>query len=441
MTVAMTDHTERAKFLVHLRQSGILTDADFVKVASRISASVQSGRETAQYFLDAGLLTRYQADRLLAGKAEGFRLGPYTILEPLGPNGFGKAYKARHSAMHRNVVIQVLPNTPASDTTTRTMFEEETRRAGKLAHPHLVTVLDATILGDRPYFVMEYVEGSTLDTIVKNYGPAPIARGCEFIRQAALGLHHAHERGMAHGELKPANIIVGNAGGNAGPAMVKVLNVGLRQLALFAARTGDLHAAAEAAEYLAPEQLTEPGRADVASDLYALGCILYYLLSGRPPRPIASGVLMHQMSDAVPLEALRPDVPAPVAALVHALMIHDPLCRPISALEVANQLFPYSESGVASSSVDFALPHHAGGNGAISTDSSPFADLHFEASSGYTREEIDLSTEASSRTARRGGSYRKTRGDGLSMWVIALAVVMLAVVVGALVLVLRVVSL
>jgi serine/threonine-protein kinase len=291
--------------------------------------------------------------------------------------------------MNRLVVVEILPPGQSRSATARAEFHQEARAAARLAHPNLVTILDADEVAERLYLVLEYVDGATLDEVVRDQGPLPVARACEFIRQAALGLAHAHEKGMAHGGLSPAALAVGRPGGK-GPAdkpTVKVLNVGLTRLALFAARTGDLNAAAAAAEYLSPEQFTAPTLADPGCDLYALGCILYFLLTGQPPRPVGSptdGPLLHQLGDVVPAESLRNDIPPGVAALVRGLMAKDPAVRPRTAADVAGWLAPFAESGLESSHIDFSLPPAAGGpgsggigflSGLYAPPESPFADL------------------------------------------------------------------
>jgi serine/threonine protein kinase len=227
-------------------------------------------------------------------------------------------------------------------------------------------------------------------------------------------LAHAHEKGAAHGGLSPAAVFVVRT---AGTPLVKVLNVGLRKLALFAAKTGDLNAAAAAAEYLAPEQLTGPGRADPACDLYALGCTLYFLLTGHPPRPATGDSLLHQLVDVVPVERLRPDVPPALAEIVRVLMAKDPAGRPRSMAEVAAWLAPFSETGAGSSNVEFSLPPPA------PADSSPFAGLDDDGPFQTTLGEGDA-TPISIRVPRR-----LTTGGG-SITMVGLLLLAAAIIAG-----------
>jgi serine/threonine-protein kinase len=377
MIATQSAHLDRADFLAALRRSELLAADEYDRAVAGLPRDARTAKQAAAHLVRGGRLTRFQADRLLAGKADGFHLGQYLILEPLGAGKVGRVYKARHRTMNRLVAVEVLAQAFSKSRAAREEFHKEARGAARLAHPNLVTVLDANEAGDRPYLVLEYVDGATLEAVVRSAGPLPVPQACEFARQAALGLAHAHEKGQPHGGLSPAAVLVGRPGGK-GPAekpTVKVLNVGLTRLALFAAETGNLHGAADAAEYLAPEQLADPTRADPPADLYALGCTLYYLLAGHPPRPAhpaADGPLLHQLGPAVPVEDVRPDVPPGVADLVARLMHPAPARRPASAAEVAAWLAPFAGAG---SSADFALPAAAV---VEPEEPSPFADLELD---------------------------------------------------------------
>jgi len=434
-----SDQLDLEEFLAAVRRSRLLTETELERAAAGLPADTRTGRQAAGHLVRVGALTRFQADRLLAGKADGFHLGPYVILEPLGQGKMGRAYTARHRTMNRLVAVEILPPDQSRTAADREAFHREARAAARLAHPNLVTVLDADEVGDRLYLVLEYVDGASLDEVVRAQGPLPVARACEYARQAALGLAHAHEKGMPHGGLSPAAVLVGRPGGKgpAGKPTVKVLNVGLTRLALFAAKTGDLHAAAAAAEYLAPEQLTAADRADPACDLYALGCILYFSLTGRPPRPagVAAGLLLHQLGEATPVEHLRPDVPPGVAALVRGLMAKDPAARPRSAAEVVGHLTPFAESSLDSSHVDFALPPAAGpgssgGAGFLSglhaPDGNPFADL----------DAAPAAAEGPDSAPPEGRALRRAAG-GPGLGVIALAAAIILAVGTAVAVVLR----
>jgi serine/threonine-protein kinase len=245
------------------------------------------------------------------------------ILEPIARGPDGRVYKALHRAMNRSVAVRVLPADQARDPAA---LLAEARSAARLAHPNVVTLLDAGEYSGRSVLVLEHVEGETADAAIRRSGPLVVSRACEVVRQAALGLQHAHEKGVCHGALTPGCLRVGRAA-------VKVADFGLGR--------------AGGADYLAPELFDPTAPPTPRSDLYALGGVLYHLLTGRTPFPAvadADKLRHHRESDPVPVEVLRPEVPAAVAALVRELLSKDPAARPASAGEVAARLDPFGES-------------------------------------------------------------------------------------------------
>src|SRR5262249_3247528 len=150
-------------------------------------------------------------------------------------------------------------------------FRREVRAAARLSHPNIVTAHDADQAGDTHFLVMEYVAGTSLDRELRRRGPFPVAEACDLIRQAALGLQHAHERGMVHRDVKPANLLLTPAG------QVKVLDFGLAHVA-GAAGDESLPSATVVGtpDYLAPEQARDPRHGDVRADVYSLGCTLHH---------------------------------------------------------------------------------------------------------------------------------------------------------------------
>jgi serine/threonine-protein kinase len=358
MILSPTAKTDRTTFLATLRRSNLLTAEELDGIVWPDDAS--TAKQAASYLVQTGALTRFQAERLLIGKADGFHIGQYVILEPLRSGKVGQVFKALHRGMNRLVTVELLSPT-LSRSTVRHEFLHEIRRAARLTHPNLITILDANEAQNRLYFVLEYVDGLTIDSIIRSQGPFIAKQACEYARQAALGLAHAHSKGIVHGALSPASLLLGRLGGKGAAEryVVKVLNVGLSRLALYTAETGDLQAAATAAEYLAPEQLLKPDKVDARTDLYALGCTLYFLLTGAPPRALnknVDGPLLHQFGKVIPIEDLQPNIPVPLAALVRHLMEPDPVRRPDSAAEVASRLAVFSDSDGHGSSVEFSLP-------------------------------------------------------------------------------------
>jgi serine/threonine protein kinase len=272
------------------------------------------------------------AELLLPGGAEGrTTLGQYRLLGRLGAGGMSRVYKAEHLLMKRVVALKVLSPHLVQDPASQVRFRQEAQAAGRLCHPNIVTAHDAAEVDGVPFLVMEYVDGLDLDQLVGAQGPLPVALACECIRQAALGLQHAHERGFVHGDIKPSNLLLEH-GGLSGPR-VKLLDLGLARLAGVPLTDPDTPAEScfvGTPDYMAPEQSQNGHTADIRSDLYSLGCTFYYLLTGQVPYPghtAAEKLLRHQL-DPVPSPAeRRPDIPPQVASVIACLMAKDPAGR------------------------------------------------------------------------------------------------------------------
>jgi serine/threonine protein kinase len=263
----------------------------------------------------------------------------YRLQGFLAAGGMGMVFKAEHRLMRRPVALKVihphLLNRPAAVE----RFHREVRAAARLAHPNIVTALDAEQAGAVHFLVMEYVEGETLDRIVDRRGPLPVTEACACVWQAALGLQHAHEQGMVHRDLKPSNLIVTRAG------QVKILDFGLAQLVqeCQAGLTPE-GAVVGTPGYLAPEQARDPGAVDIRADLYSLGCTLYHLLAGRPPflgGGVVQQLLAHQDRTPRPLSSFRGDLPETLIGIVQRLLAKDPAARFQSPAQLAQALKPF----------------------------------------------------------------------------------------------------
>jgi serine/threonine-protein kinase len=327
--------------------------------------------------LAAGLLTRYQAGQVLAGKAGRLRLGPCRILDRLGVGGMGQVYKAEHILMHRVVALKIvarLPRRAKGDRATPppegessrreliARFRREVRSAARMSHPNVVTAYDAGAARGFLYLVMEYVEGTDLGRFVAENGPLPVPLACEAVRQAALALQYAHDRGLVHRDIKPDNLLLtwpgagdppavgslpslpdGTSG--EGAALVKLLDLGL---ALPAQLPAGRVEPAGTPDYMAPEQAHPGGPLDGRSDLYSLGCTFYYLLTGRVPYPGGSWtekLLRHGLERPRAVTDLRPEVPPTVAAVVERLMAKQPEERYPGPAVVASVLWGLAERG------------------------------------------------------------------------------------------------
>jgi WD40 repeat protein/serine/threonine protein kinase len=330
---------EPKPLLVQLRESGLL-EAEQLKVLSSLPESRQSDpRPLAKLVLQRGWLTLHQINQIANGRGKELFIGPYLLLERLGEGGMGQVFKARHRHMGREVALKVIRKEKLASPDAVKRFYAEVRAAAHLSHPNIVLAYDAGEAAGTHFLSMEYVDGMDLARLVKEQGALPVGHACDYIRQAALGLAHAHDRGLVHRDIKPHNLLLTRQGG-----VVKVLDMGLARLqggldkerAL--TQTG---AVIGTPDYLAPEQAIDSKHADARSDLYSLGCTLYFLLAGRAPftaESLTQLLLQHQMEEASPLQRLRADVPPGVAGVVRRLMAKRPEERYQSAAELAAAL-------------------------------------------------------------------------------------------------------
>ncbi|MCI0700696.1 MAG: serine/threonine protein kinase, partial [Planctomycetia bacterium] len=259
---------------------------------------------------------------------DGFRLGQYVILERLGSSALGRVFKAKHRTMNRAVAIKVLASALTSTHSARQDFQREVRAAGKLTHPNIITAYDANEYNNRFYLVMEFVDGTSLDELIRAHGPLPIVEACEVIRQLSAGLHYAHKQGMVHHDLSPDNILIARPSSSV-PLVAKIAEFGIAKLA------------PGSPDYAAPELPNAPRATAHLADLYSLGCVFYFLFTGRPPfvgGTAEEKARKHMWDEPQRIEELRSDVPQAVSAVVHRLLAKYPDDRFASAAELLSQL-------------------------------------------------------------------------------------------------------
>ena len=279
----------------------------------------------------------------------------------------GVVYLAHNTLMGRDEVLKVMGRQIMDSPDLLERFLREIRAVARLRHPNIVTAYSATRLGESIVFAMEYVEGLDLAKMVKAKGPMPVGHACDFVYQAALGLQHAHEEGLVHRDIKPGNLMLSRKGDK---ATVKVLDFGLAKATREGKVDGALTSAGQALgtpDYIAPEQILDAPKADIRADIYSLGGTLYYLLTGRPPFQANSLYDLYQAHisrDADPLNRLRPDVPAELAALVAKMMAKDPSQRFQTPGEVAEALTPFfknANAAVTGPKADISWPARPAG--------------------------------------------------------------------------------
>ena len=257
----------------------------------------------------------------------------YRVLGPLGTGGMGTVYRAVQTNLDRVVAIKVLHRQLTDRPGFAERFRNEVKALARLNHPNVVAAYDADRAGDLHFLVMEFVEGESLEAVVARRGPLPVGEACELVRQAAVGIQHAHAHGLVHRDIKPANLLLTRAG------VVKVADFGLARVVEAAepAESGSAPLVLGTPKYMAPEQARAPNRANIRSDLYSLGCTLYFLLSGRAPFVCASRLqtlLDHQ--DAAP-PALA-GLPPTVAAVLNCLLAKEPGARFSTPVELVEAL-------------------------------------------------------------------------------------------------------
>lgn len=278
----------------------------------------------------------------------------YRVIQQLGRGGMGAVYRAEHRIMERDVAIKVVNQSLVRHKKAVERFHVEVKAAAKLSHPNIVTAFDADQAENLHFLVMELVDGIDLDKTVKQNGPLPIRHACHFARQTAIGLQHAHEKGMVHRDIKPQNLMLTPEG------RIKILDFGLARFASEATKIegetvngngGGLTqdgVAVGTPDYMAPEQSIDASSADIRADIYSLGCTLYFLLTGQPPFPYGSAIekmSAHLERRPQPLSDFRNDVPPALTSVIERMMDREPGRRFQTPNEVAEALAPLAKSG------------------------------------------------------------------------------------------------
>jgi serine/threonine protein kinase len=379
-----------------IRRQELVSPAQLDTIVRDLQPRFPDPRTLGKELLQRGWLTAYQLNLLALGRGAELVMGPYRVLERLGEGGMGQVFKARHQRLERVVALKLIRKDLLADPEIVARFYREIQIISGLEHPNIILAYDAGPLGATHFLAMEYVEGTDLQRMVKQTGPLPLAQACDYVRQAALGLQYAHEKGLVHRDIKPSNLMVVSGqcsvvsktvAATAAPltndhlplTIVKILDLGLARLQRNAVNQdpglGATHTLTPVGgvmlgtpDYAAPEQALDFHQADIRADIYSLGCTFFFLLTGQPP--FADGTILqrlwrHQQAEPPPLDQFRPDIPAELAAILGRMLAKRPEDRYQSPAEVATALEPFLTLQTATRPAEFRRPGRRWGRPAV----------------------------------------------------------------------------
>jgi len=268
----------------------------------------------------------------------------YRIVRLLGRGGMGSVYEVHHQRMDRRQALKVINPELVDNPQALLRFEQELKAVAKLDHPNIARAYDAETFGSLQAIVMEFVPGQTLHEFLKKRGRLSVKEACRCVRQACLGLQHAHERGLVHRDLKPQNLMLTQDSG-----IIKILDFGLAKVVSENKAAQGLtktNMTMGTYEYSAPEQAIDAASADIRADIYSLGCTIYYLIAGVLPFDYHSDaklLLAHQNEVPRPLGEVCPETPQGLSDLVDRMLAKSPMDRPQTPAEVAKALLPFAK--------------------------------------------------------------------------------------------------
>ncbi|MBL8822371.1 MAG: protein kinase [Planctomycetia bacterium] len=336
-------------FLDVVRKSNVLDDEKlnaFIERLSSIEPPLERPEQVAHHLYQEGLLSYFQSKQLLQGRWRRFYLGKkYKLIELIGQGGMGAVYLCEHTSLKRPVAVKVMPEEKVKAPGALERFQREARAIAQLDHNNIVRAFDLGCDSGVHFMVMEYVDGVNLERLISKHFPEkglPLARALHYTISTALALQHAHDIGWIHRDIKPANILVDRQGN------VKLLDLGLSRL--FEGDTDQLTRIYDAgnvlgtADYIAPEQALDVSSADIRSDIYGLGCTLYFLLAGRAPfhkGSIPQKLVWHQTKYPDPIQTVRPDLPEAINNIIFKMIAKKPSDRYMQPYDVVEALLPF----------------------------------------------------------------------------------------------------
>jgi serine/threonine protein kinase len=312
-------------------RSGLVSQRQLARVIEKIGSEEDS--LVAATLVKSGVITEYQAQQLHAGRTK-LTLGPYLITDWIGQGGMGQVFKGVHNVMGRQCAIKVLP-LEKSTADSRDSFRREIRLQAGLDSPYVVRAFDAGQDGNVHYLVTEYVPGTDLRRLVRRGGPLSMQHAALVISQAARGLQYAHDLGLIHRDVKPGNILVTPEG------HAKVSDIGLAAWTMGLEDDPRAGKIVGTADYLSPEQIRSPRNVGTASDIYSLGCTLYYAVTGKVPFPggdTRSKCKRHCEQTPWHPRKFAPELSEDFVDTIADMMEKEPSRRIASAAEVADRL-------------------------------------------------------------------------------------------------------
>jgi serine/threonine protein kinase len=327
-------------FLKTVLRSGLMDRAQLQEALRDVPREQRDDPQAlADHLVRKGKLSRFQAGKILRGTGKGLLLGHFQVLAPIGRGGMGTVYLARDERSGELVALKLLPPSRwRGEERLLARFQREMELSRRVAHPHLAWTYESGLCERIYYLAMEYIPGKNLSRVVAEGGPLHVPRAARLMAEVASALEHAHNQGLIHRDLKPSNIMI------TPNDHAKVLDLGL---ALMQGEQADLSVIGGQGyivgtmDYIAPEQSADSTAVDRRSDIYALGCTLYFALTGRPPFPGGTSldkVRRHRTEEPTPLLELAPAVPFGFAQLIRRMMAKDPDARPSSAAAVEEEL-------------------------------------------------------------------------------------------------------
>jgi serine/threonine-protein kinase len=330
-------------FVWDLRRSGLIDRGQLDQIVSEFLKRNPRAEAPAlaEYLVQQGTLTGFQAERILNGKTQGLVLGPYVLLDAIGQGSMGQVYKATSKNDNQLYAVKVLPRRSMWNVR---LARRQVRSFGQFGHPGVVPFVDVGTAGGLHYLVWPLAEGTNLEAVVSQGGKLSVQQAAAIGLQVAQGLTVAHQNNLFHGLLKPSNIMIGPDN------QARILDFGIGSLLVenegesLVDTMSTANTLTSGLDCASPESILEPTNRTPAGDQYSLGCTLYYCLTGRFPFPDGSAVekmMAHQAGEPVPVKEQAPDVPDAVVEVIKKLMAKKPEERYTGCDEVVEALEPH----------------------------------------------------------------------------------------------------